>query len=85
MNDNFKVTLTYVTSDDSYPEHTSEHTTSEDAFEEADDVAFKNVGLPLELWRKVADFGEGNLLFVHYPNEQDKTSRYKLTIRQSEV
>ncbi len=77
--DNFKLTLSYIT-----PEYTSEECIKyfelfEDAAEEADDLAFITVGFPLEDWNNV-DFGEGNHLYSFYPNEADKTSRYKLSI-----
>lgn len=77
----FKLTLNYVTTEDTFLEHESIHSSHESALEEADDVAFQNVGFPLEDWgSSPLDFGNGNVLFVFYPNEVDKTSRYRLSV-----
>lgn len=77
----FKLTLNYVTPDDTFLEHESRHPSFDEALDEADEVAFNNVGFPLESWNNDAiDFGNGNKLFVYHPNEDDKTSRYRLSI-----
>lgn len=75
----FKLTLNLVTADYTSEDHTSKYPSFQDALDEADDLAFNAVGFPLEDWEKV-DFGDGNQLHLFYPNEADKTSRYKLTI-----
>lgn len=80
MNDtNFKLLLNYITEEYTSEEHCAEFNSLDDALEEADDVAFENVGFPLESWQSV-DFGDGNLLYFFYPNEEDRTTKYKLTI-----
>lgn len=78
-NDNFKLTLSFVTPDGISDEHLSQYPSFEDSLEDADDLAFSTVGFPLDHWTSV-DFGEGNRLYFFYPNEDDKSSRYKLTI-----
>lgn len=83
---NFKLSLSFVTPDGPFIEHESKHTSYEDAIEEADEVAFGTVGYPIENWNSnPLDFGEGNKLFVYYPNEEDKSSRYRLAITREGV
>lgn len=79
----FKLTLNFVTLDNTSEEHLGTFPTLQDALDEADDLAFSTVGFPLENWKHV-DFGDGNSLYSFYPNEVDKTSRYKLTILKEE-
>lgn len=82
--DNFKITLSFITPDYTSEEYSETHPSLPDAIEESDDLAFSTVGFPLDHWKKV-DFGEGNQLYYFYPNEEDKTSRYKLAILKEEV
>lgn len=84
MNDNIKLTLNYVTPEDTFLEHMSKHPDVDSALDEANDVAFNTVGFPLESWT-VTEFSPGNLLYVYHPNEVDKTSRYRLTITTQEA
>lgn len=79
-NAKFKLTLSYITPDGTVPEHESNHQTFDTAFDEADDLAFTTVGFPLENWQLPLDFGNGRRLYYFYPNEEDRTSRYRLTI-----
>lgn len=81
-NANFRLSLSFVTPDESYPEHTSDCDSIIDALDEADEIAFSHTGFPLENWLD-HDFGSGNRLFLFYPNEDDKTSRFKLTITEA--
>lgn len=81
--DNFKLTLSYITSEYTSEESLSHHLTQEDALEEADDLAFSTVGFPLEDW-EFFDFGDQNGFYIFYPNAEDKFSRYKLTILKEE-
>ncbi|WP_133670632.1 hypothetical protein [Burkholderia pseudomallei] len=78
-NDNITLSLSFVTQDTSFVEHTQTYPSVSDALEDADDVAFTHTGFPLESWESL-DFGFGNSLFLFYPNDDDKTSRYKLTL-----
>lgn len=80
----FKLSLVFVTPDAVSEENCQQLPSMEDALEEADDIAFSTVGYPLEDWDFV-DFGEGNQLYYFYPNEVDKTSRYKLTILKEDI
>lgn len=73
-----KLTLDYIT-----PEYISEEAIEyyedlSDALEEADDIAFSRVGYPLDCW-KFIDFGDGNHLYVFYPNDEDRTCKFKMT------
>ena len=79
-NESFRLSLTYVTPEETIPEHTSLHYSFDDAFDEADDLAFSTVGFPLESWQLSLDFGDGHRLYYFYPNESDTTSRYRLII-----
>ena len=80
MNDeNYKLTVSFVTPENTSEEYSAEFSSLQDALDDADDVAFETVGFPLEDW-KFVDFGDANRLYVYYPNEEDMTSRYKLTI-----
>ena len=82
-NGKFKLTLSFITPEDTFLEHESRWDSSEDAIEEANEIAFKFVGYPLEDWgSKPLDFGNGNCMFLFYPNEEDKTSRYRLMITE---
>ena len=78
--DKFQLSLSYVTPDGTTTEHTSSHHSFDDAFDEADDLAFSTVGFPLESWQLPLDFGNGRRLYYFYPTEEDRTSRYRLTI-----
>lgn len=80
----YKLTLSFVTPDYTSEEHSEHYPTLQDAIDDADDLAFSTVGFPLEHWQSV-DFGDGNRLYSFYPNEVDKTSRYKLAILKEEV
>lgn len=80
----YKLTLNFVTPDNTSEEHLENYPTLQDALDDADDLAFKTVGFPLEDWQSV-DFGDGNILYSFYPNEVDKTSRYKLAILKEEI
>lgn len=79
----YKLTLNLVTPDYTSEENSERYPTLQDALDDADDIAFNTVGFPLEDWQGV-DFGEGNHLYLFYPNEADKTSRYKLSILKEE-
>lgn len=80
----YKLTLSFVTPDYTSEEHSEHYPTLQDAIDDADDLAFSTVGFPLEDWQNV-DFGEGNHLYSFYPNEVDKTSRYKLAILKEDI
>lgn len=80
----FKLEISFVTPDSTHPEHTSNHYCFNDAFEEADEQAFKTVGYPTEDWDLGLDFGEGRMLYYFYPNDDDRTSRYRLTITKED-
>lgn len=75
----FKLTLDFISPDYTSEEHLETFCSLQDAVDEADDLAFKTVGFPLEDWKRL-DFGDGNQLYLYYPNEDDKVSRYKLSI-----
>jgi hypothetical protein len=76
----FKLEISFVTPDGLHPEHISHHYCFDDAYEEANDQAFKNVGFSMDSWDLGLDFGEGRMLYYFYPNDDDRTSRYRLTI-----
>lgn len=76
----FKLFLDYITPDGATQEHSSTHSTFDEAFDEADDLAFSTVGFPLESWQLPLDFGNGRRLYYFYPNEEDRSSRYRLII-----
>lgn len=80
----YKLTLNFITPEYTSEEHLEYYPTLQDALDDADDLAFRTVGFPLEDWKSV-DFGEGNHLYSFYPNEADKASRYKLTVLEEEV
>lgn len=79
----FRIHLAYITPDNISEEGCSSHEDLDDALEEADELAFSTTGFPLEEWKHV-DFGDGNGLYSFYPNEEDKTSKYKLTVLSEE-
>ncbi|QYC52501.1 hypothetical protein [Salmonella phage SSBI34] len=83
-NENFKLSLSFVTPDINSLEHVEYFPTFEDAIEEANEIAFTTVGYPLEDW-KVLDFGFESVLYSFCPNEADCSSRYKLTIVKEEL
>jgi hypothetical protein len=81
-NATFKLLLSFVTPDGTYTEHESIHTDLEDILEEADEIAFATTGYPTEVWHSL-HFDDVNQLFTYYPNEDDRTSRYKLSITEA--
>lgn len=81
-NDQYKLTLSFVTPDIHSDEHTEYFPSFQDALEEANDIAFSFVGFPIEDWKEV-DFGAGNRLYSYCPNESDYSSRYLLKIVES--
>lgn len=78
-NQQLKLRLNFITPDYISEEYSATFSCVDDLLEEADDLAFQTVGFPLENWEMV-DFGEGNRLYFFYPNEDDRTSKYKMSI-----
>lgn len=83
MNDNYKLKIIFKTDSGDYTEHESFHTSLDDAFDEANEVAFSTVGFNLESWNEIANFDELGKLYVFYPNDEDKTTRYVLKVLMS--
>lgn len=75
----YLLTLNFITPDYMSEEYSAPFLSLEEALEEADEIAFRTVGFPIEDW-KALDFGNGNRLYSFCPNEEDKSSRYKLSI-----
>jgi hypothetical protein len=80
-NATYKLSLSFITPDGTYSEHESIHSDIDDVIEEADELAFATTGYPTELWYGL-NFDDVNKLFTFYPNEEDRTSRYKLSISE---
>lgn len=79
-NTNFKLKLIFKTDSGDYTEHDSDHATIEDALDEANEVAFSTVGFNLESWQTVGNFEDFGKLYVYYPNDDDRTTRYLIKI-----
>jgi len=75
----FNLNLYVVTPEFSSEEESLFFDDLDDAMEEADEMAFRSVGFPLEDWETV-DFGGSNILYVFYPNEEDRSTRVKITV-----
>lgn len=85
MNDNFKLKLIFKTDSGDYTEHESSHISFDDAIDEANEVAFSTVGFNIESWQEIGNFDDIGKLYVFYPNDEDKTTRYVLRIFRTSV
>ena len=75
-----KLSLIFKTDSGDYTEHESAHETMDEALDEANEVAFATVGFNLESWKPIGNFEDLGQLYVYYPNDDDRTTRYLIKI-----
>lgn len=76
----FNTKLVYKSDDEEYIENESNHLTLDDAFYEANEVAFSTTGFNLETWKHVASFGEDGGLFYFYPIDGNRAVKYVMRV-----
>lgn len=83
MDIGYEIRLRFVTDSGNFLEHESIVLDKDSMLEEIEEVAFQSTGYPLEYWlKREMDFEEDNFFYVFYPNEEDKSSRYQLTVAE---